>query len=776
MKSFRIRPSLLPCSWAIALLLTACGGGGGGGGSADGTSQPSTVSIATSGVAAKGLLSDAKVQVYGISGGKVDESTVLVEGTTDAGGAYKLNIARTGLVMVKLSVVAGKTLMYDEATASSVEPPSTFTLRAVLNLNAGDTPSINLNPFTDAAAAQALASSDGLTAASVAKANADIGTALGFNPLSAAATFDATDRSKPESQLALALAAISEIAKDTDSATLLGCTETATAAQIACVVKSISDKSLANATVVLQLQNKIATVRDVKDVQVNVDVQAVSSTDPAATGTPLDNAKAFFATLRSNAKALNATDMSLQTELKTLADGVSQRSLPLAQKGLEALQIGQKAIEFWRDIKVNNAAFTNNRSFTANGGALGGCSLYQDKNYTVLATDKDNTLYVACGGAETRVRATDSNGYVANCTTEGSNCYTAWSIRVRMQPGADADTFLMNTQTRKAAWVLTGGVPQEATARRINYGADFPGNAATIVSHRDNGIYTAFSLNGELSPSFEITQESTPIYVSGQYQGNTPAVVELLGDKHNVALAASLTDVSAGLHKLSAEGSVEVVKAGVVDSRIELQPGSYVTIGEGAAIVQSEALFMLKASTPDGGVTGSLKVSAFAADADVQDVLPTRIDFSGSVQRAGRDFFSGSFTLRDRNRANFHSLQAPSASNFALYELTATGTLDIPTRPVLTASLSYSEKTAAVKTVAASGQYRQGAIAINGQYSESGIAPGVAVLESTTGIRVVLPNIDGVTTVDVTSNGTKVGVLNLSNSRVTYSDGTFEQY
>lgn len=765
---------------AAVALITGCGGGDGGDSSA-----PQSASMTIQGDAMKGPMAKAKISLYKTTAdGKQGE--LLKETTSDDSGHYNAAVANySGVVIAVASVVPGTT-MYDEATGQIIIPAAAFSMRASFSVEAGKSYTAQINPFTDLATASALGKAGGLNAANVQQANNDLATALTFDPLTTAAVFDVNH--KPTDKASAAMMAVSQMALSGS----LGCASGDQATKVACVTTALSKKGLTDASVKSELQTTINLVNDNFGLPAMALGNASGTTSPAAT--PLEQAKTFMGMLRSNAKALDAADLSLQTELQKVADDMKSHTAPLASNSITALNVARLGAQLWNDVIKGNAPFVTGQSFykdypNAYGfGYLGGCSFYSDTDYKTLATSKADAKYVACQAATQSIPATKANGEYASCSAVGQWCNTQWSYRVRLHPdAADASKFTVYTQTRKAKWVLAANnslvEPTDSNGSitgRISYGAAFPGNAATLVTQRDgNGKITTLSLAGEVSPAFSIEGGSS------YYTGNTwvymPPVATVLGDKHNVALSAALTKVE-NLDKLALSGSVELIKAGALESRLELAAGSYLQANQDGTGSYSahdgsqEMLLKLKGGTVGSTLAGDLKISAFKPDASGTSYIPTRVAFNGSVQRNGTAFFEGSLTGEAVNHATFKSNQPRSPTNVETLRVGLTGKVTIPNRPVLSLSLSATQNdkgSSANSTTALSGQYVQGLLTINVRGAGSA-ASNTITLESTSGIKLVIDK--SKTTYPLTKSGQTVGEYSTQSSRITYTDSSYEQF
>ena len=537
--------------------------------------------------------------------------------------------------------------------------------------------------------------------------------------------------------------------------------------------------------------------------------------------TPLALAKTFVTALNSNATALSAKDLSLQTDLQAVADDMKNRTAPLANSGINALKFAMRAEQFWRDvIKTPAAPFVQQRTFNDFGGYYGNnpvtngaCGFYSDTNYQVAATSKADAKYVACGSAvqySDVIQPTDDNGVSKQCTTVGELCGTRWSYRVRLNPDpVVADQFTVYTMTREAKltvntmgysywdsitnqYVNTAAtcpanvsycqtVPTSYNEIRTDYGAAFPGNAATLVTQRDtSGKLATVKLVGELSPDFSITSNPSSYYdASLQYWVYKPnQVATLLGDKHHVALSGVLTQ-NGDIDKLALSGSIELIKSGVLETRLALGDGSYVlgkpdgTGGYQAHDGSQEMLLKLSGGTAASTIKGDLKTGAFQLDASGTDYTPTLVSFTGSVQRNGVGFFDGSITAEQLNRATYNANTPISSTNVLQMRGSLSGTITISNRPTLYVTLMGNNSDAGSSSSSVSGQYVQGNLTINLSGSKSG-SSNVLTLESTEGIRLIVDKAQ--TIYPLTKGGVLLGEFSTLTHVLTYVDGSYEQF
>lgn len=558
---------------------------------------------------------------------------------------------------------------------------------------------------------------------------------------------------------------------------------------------------------------------------------AASSGGGGTSQTPLEAAKAFIGTLRSNAMALNATDLSLQTELQAASTDLKNRMMPVVDSNLDGMNLAWLGLQFWNEVMNNpNAPFVPGKTFydTSNPflfspKPIGGCTLYSyiSIDLFTVATSKLDAKYVGCSTPETMmsinyIAPTDVNGLPTSCSVAGDWCGTYWSTRVRLAPdAADINKFAMYTQTRESRRLISApgyfyydsalgntvaglatcpagitcqyGTPQIAV--KTNYGATFPGNAASLTTTRDlAGKINSVSLTGELAPGFAIQRSPAwvydPVNMMWLYRQNSVAVV--LGDKHNVALTASLSQ-SSGVDKVAFSGTMNLIKNGVNETDIELGVGSYVLarpndfgipgfpVSYTARDGSQEMLLKLKGGSSLSRFSGDVKVAAFQSDASGTTYLPTQVTFAGSVQRNGVSFFDGTIAAELLNQETFNAQMANSSINVQAERVGVVGNVVIPNRPVINVILGMTSKLAGglADSALLSGQYAQGTSIVNVSGSGSGMYK-VITLESPNGVKLVLDKSQLIQ--PITYRGTLVGEYSTATKMVTYIDNTYEQF
>ncbi|MBV8248463.1 MAG: hypothetical protein JO200_08420 [Comamonas sp.] len=146
--------------------LVACGGGGGSGNSA-GNGNETSKSVQVNGVAAKGLLANAKVELFEL-GANGPASKALAEGTTDANGKFSLSVPATkSSFLVVVTAIAGTTMLdetqVENGKYKAIAVTPGMTLRSFVKDASSGTVTASVNPFTDAAvtAAESWAQNNG---------------------------------------------------------------------------------------------------------------------------------------------------------------------------------------------------------------------------------------------------------------------------------------------------------------------------------------------------------------------------------------------------------------------------------------------------------------------------------------------------------------------------------------------------------------------------------------------------------------------------------------
>jgi len=192
----KIRALIFVITGIIFLVLAGCGGGGGGG-------TPTTV---VSGTASKGLVRNARVQVFSITA--PNTFNLIKEGVTDVSGNYSLDLGSyTGPVKVEVSGGEFK----DETTGAFT--PMLFTIRAVISNVALGGNSVMVTGLTEIAVKTIEGSSNQFDAVAIEQANRTVASFFGVADIIATAPADVTVGGGGDTSYGLALASLMQYSK-----------------------------------------------------------------------------------------------------------------------------------------------------------------------------------------------------------------------------------------------------------------------------------------------------------------------------------------------------------------------------------------------------------------------------------------------------------------------------------------------------------------------------------------------------------------------------------
>ena len=295
-----------------ALAMAGCSGGSGGGGDpSTALTPPTTTPTATSvsGIAAKGLVKQAKLLACRIVNGVPEADATCASGTTGTDGSYTVTMSDgyTGPAMVK--VVAGTvSTMMDETTGTDV--PYSMTMRAVVSSVSGTT-TVHVTPFSEMAAS-AMTLSMPMDATKIGQANGavqNIMTSLGID-LNVMPMMDlknnGADSTKlgNEANMVKQLAKVAMAAKNSNllkDANGVPCNAagTTTSQQFACAVTAMASvmtsyvsadaTKVTNMMAALNTQNVTNVTMPIRKADGTIGMQIVDMTSPASMQTAMQN-------------------------------------------------------------------------------------------------------------------------------------------------------------------------------------------------------------------------------------------------------------------------------------------------------------------------------------------------------------------------------------------------------------------------------------------------------------------------------------------------------
>jgi hypothetical protein len=385
------------------------------------------------------------------------------------------------------------------------------------------------------------------------------------------------------------------------------------------------------------------------------------------------------------------------------------------------------------------------------------CALYQDSATSVVATAPANANYVGC---------------FARYAVQGAS---EWVHAFAVTP-TGADTFTYSS----AARVATG-------SSSANVQVPAPVATGTVTTTRNgSGSVNSFQISGSLPGAFK--------------QGTS----SLVSYKHDWSVAGSRTPVAGSAPLSTVEFSATVVardSANAILSTLKVTSGTLADLpvsrtASGKMVAPNHPLAVTSGGTQVA--TGSLQLvwttpgaefeGSFAAtDSQWSKSLelhaPTKLVFQGALRNidgAGNktEFINGSASLTATGLANFDERLADSTSNYLSLDTSLTGTITVPSRPVLQLSLGASGKTYPNASKSATVQYRSiygGAPRNSVDITGSKSAPGtglVTLSEATSGLSIAIS--ESAFTADLMlQNSTRIGVYDRRTQVMTFTDGSF---
>jgi hypothetical protein len=798
-----------------SVLVSACGGGGG-----SDTPAPSLPSASTtiSGVASKGPLKQALVTAYKVKDDGTRGDAITSKETDDTGG-YTLDLGSyAGAVQLEMTVVAGKTKTADEATGADQTLPNDFKLRSALVVTApasGSTQiqSASITPYTELATKIA-EDSGGLSQANIANATKVVFDLIGVDPVatkpidySKAAPADATEDQKKYALLNAAVSTMAATAPTTTDTTTLDCFTSAAGdagKKIKCATDQIAkavtvDKSgstptaavnknfvgLGDAMVAAANDDKNKTGRKVssddadskrmKDIETEVKSSNDGKAPPIKLDVPVQDqadvakAKLFFSPLRSNAAALQSAPLETG-----LADGLrafeaSLRSEALAVTGEtgQMLRMAQVGLALWQDYKDGT---TTNPNSAAIPGMPGGCTVYS------------GTFPVQFGGSDKQVGSDGLPGapYANVSVTATSAADASWvgcSVNKGVLPTAQNGvvqyrrSVLLNTSAASAP----ATIPYIASTRARSYDSA----SATLVQRNltptlsgsfgaalGDGLPATLQLVGDLPPGVT----AAGVLEAARFAVNISATVSALP---STATKIAFTSGSFGVvpvaftaASMTVDLSVGGESAVVLPMALDATPA---TVPTDAQLADASITLAARISSAKGALVGRLVADKVSLDA-MGDLTPNRIVFKGSMSAAGTGGTVGEVLTGTLEGSRSFAEGASRPTRMVGF----TGTLTLPSRPVVTLSLSATETPATASAAASltlTGRYVQDAITLQATGSRSGSSQSLTLADSSS---VTVSLVGGTNSAAVTVSGRNAATIDIRRGRITYVDGTFE--
>jgi hypothetical protein len=767
-------------------MLAACGGGGGD----DAAQAPATTtSFDVSGVAAKGVMAGAIVTAHAVNADGTIRSQALATALqpTDASGRYTLHFDGPPAqpYVIQVTVPEGGATHRDEATNTTQALPPGFTMRALVVPTTASV-TANITPFSEMATEAA--EDAGITTDSAQQANNTVKSMLGLTTAGDLATVpvqSTTDASTADAQrLAVMLTAVSQMA----ASGAAGCTDADGGARTQCVVQALSNATTSTSSYALSgnvapalstaLQTVLATPSLVGNVPPSVLAPAVAALEcegvacNAPAPAPALNAgegiaatKTLFTDVRSDVAALfggaDATEPgALTLEKNKFGAALSgvEPSVDLLTKDIPALAAGVKLF----------ADYTAGR-LPANqpwgGSGMASCYVVQDAQGT-QATAPANARSVSC---------TVFYGYDYATSTD-------YSHGITLTPGATADAW-----TYTAAAVKTQYQPFSPTTPTQPTSTIIGRASGTLTAAVDaNGVFSQFDVDGKLPAAFgssgQVASASNVLSIHGArtagaagsaVSATTTLSGSLVAQDSGGATLSTLQVKSASITEIpssrSATGSV------VAPGSPLAQPG---TTGSELATASFDVLW----SAPAAEFEGVFAATDSAWDKSGVRHIPTRVTLEGRASTVDSgvktDILQGKLSVVVAGFDQYDALAAASASNFYTLGATLGAQVTAPNRPLLAVTFGTNWKSFEAQPKTATLQYRsfvggtpRTAISLDANIDAQGLAT-LTLAETIKDISVTVRQ--GATSADVLLDGTtKIGVLDLDQGIITFTDGTF---
>ncbi|MDR3367590.1 hypothetical protein [Rhodoferax sp.] len=810
---FKLNTLAVALAGAAALALTGCGGGGGDG-SATGTTA---VTVSPS----LGKFSDGAHVTL-----KKPDGTVL--GTADiAGGtgtaAVSIPSSYSGPILVEVTGKDdGTGTYYDEGTKTNKPFGKAEKLRAFASAVLA---AVGVTPATNAAVVELETAKGGLTtvtANDIAVANNKIQVALGLTDLLQAPTLvDGTtaaslDLAKPGDVYALVLAALAKTAGTGKTAldVAKSLADDLSDGQIDGKkgTTALTDPAYAPSTFAADMAaEKLAAAADLANADskniisnlptalgsIDTDVTGVTSPSDGGSSTSintvladLQKAKAFFTELRTalittfgingflDTQALKASN-DLKATIGPNMDKVANRidALILTTKFYESVKggygyslpnivsngtdpVNSKPAYVYTDGNIN-AVWYGGGSYNkcwidtdyATSGALATCA-----NFSSTSADYANSRFKFVLYA------------VGPAATSGQYAYTAtrYNQNVAIDGYGNVTTPGQPTLAKNSLLSTSGAtvyVPTGAGTFSMTYNGTL-------------GQITAGALTGTLPSSTSICVAPNANSISQQSLTCPTGQIEIPGtapDAVTINFARSALTGSNFHYALS--GSVSTANA--VDttkvSSLAIGSGSYFDLDETYANTTGKrmtgAQLIGTVQTAANKFTGTVTIGSFMNDKNGQNYQPTHIAFDGSISDistggAGQ-YLTGNLTADEPTYSTYDSLSVGSATNYHHAALVFTGTVQAPSRPLM--SLTMSATQTGLDAVHVTLNYSYGTVSITGSGNSTPGGVSDLSLSNQDGV-VIAPDPANTNQTLATKSGSKLATI--IGNVINYIDGS----
>lgn len=815
---------------AAAMFISACGGGGGGYTSpTTPVVTPSTsVTVALSGTAAKGLMANADVNVYAANADGTLSTTSLASITTKTDGTYSLSFSGDmgKAYVVKVSAKAdGSTTHADEV--SGAQPlPAGFSMRALLipASTGAITTSASITPFSELAVSAAAKASGGITADNAKQAISTIQQLLGFDPTTVAVVpTSKASASTNEKQLAVLLASVSHLANSGG----LGCTTGSAGDKTQCVVNALASAAsttsiklgtvtggdasaalTAALTKVLTTPALAGTVESALLTTVVSNLGCTTSCTAAATGTTpgvdatavaITAAKLLFGEIKSDWAAMfsqgGATSIATgaaNAEAMKFKKGVTDLKQPALDFVNQALVLGL-GIELFDEFVAGRSTDNNRNSglgeFATNDpatfpgsdrGSPVSCLIYQDSATTLVSTLPTNANFLRCiifARIDVEFRS-------------GKAIYTQYGQLFVLTPKGSGNFDWVSRAVKRTIDFTTS--PSTRTVQDLqvdSVGADrvFVGKVTTTAD--SSGQLTSLNAAGDFPGGFDkatskvlVSDRST---VSLTMTRSLDPASRISTDGNMLGSINSLDAAGASLGTLTFKkatiGSMPVSKDSKGNIVAPTSPKAVAAAGFALASVSLDVIF----ATPSASIEGNLSLSDSTWDKSLTQSIPAKGSFVGTLSETHSGvmttFLKGSLTVVSTGYDKFDATLPLSSTNQFTGAVTFIGDIAAPGRPTMEVTLGAVAATSNHDghIQSSSLQYRtlvngnpRTVVNVSGTPDATGKAIGqIKLTEASANLALTWK--PGDTTIKIFNGGTlEIGSVNTANGLVTFKDGS----
>lgn len=802
------RPLTLGTTLIAAAVLAACGGGGGSdGGTGGGTATTSAVAL--SGIASKGLMANADVKVHPVAAdGSVDLTTTLAATTTDAEGRYSLSFDATVSrpYVVRVSAKAdGSTTHLDEVTGTAQPLPAGFSMRSVITPSQAGTvtTSASITPFSEMVVAAAERAGGGISAGNTAQAVSTVTQLLGFDPTAVSARPVGSAESEDEKKMAVMLAAVSQMA----SGGQLGCSGDDAGARTRCVVEALSASSSTSSlklatgsggtTVDVSgaLNTALGTVLTTPKLSGSVPgsllagvVANLGCKDSGCTPATASGGSGSGGTTDSTATAIAAARL-LFNEIRSdwgamfsrggassLAGGAANVQAWRFRSAMEGVEVPVDmlvkdagtmlmGVDLYNDLMAGRSAqTTRSRGGDSQGGQIAGaCGLFTATDLSTRATGSADARVIGCRAVYRSSRSFTQNAIV---TTE-------WVHGFTLEPQAD------------------GSFAYSSRARQRISSCNYAGTSCTVTANTVLQPEIA-AATGRLVPTLDALGAIRGFTLAGDLPGGFAKGSNTFGSHHHaIALSGSIATAADGLSASSQSDTYAVSgtlkaysDASTEIGTLTLRRGQLAlsTLTAGGSPVGTLADLDLLWTTPGAEFEGTLRLKDVVLTRSGESWVPTFGQLSGALRTTSdgvsTEFLKGTLEARISGASSYDEREADSASNRFGVDLTLTGTVTAPQRPVLEFTLGTTMHSDQDKPDAVSFQYRTlvgGAprMVVSGTATPGSDGSGARFMLREATSRLSLGWTGQPSSAELKSGDTLIGRIDAATRMLTFTDGSF---